>query len=218
MSDRSLESWLWEAANILRGPVDASDFKAYVFPLLFLKRISDVFDEERAEALDESGGDEDYANLPEQHRFQIPEGCHWDDLRARSTNVGAAIAHAMREIEKANPDTLYGIFGDVQWTNKDRLSDELLVNLVDHFSGMRLSNTAVPSDVLGDAYEYLMKKFADLTNKKAGEFYTPRTVVRLMVEMLDPTPARPSTTRPVARAACCSRRSTRCARQAATTD
>ena len=187
VSDRSLESWLWEAANILRGPVDASDFKAYVFPLLFLKRISDVFDEERAEALDESGGDEDYANLPEQHRFQVPEGCHWDDLRSRSTNVGAAIAHAMREIEKANPDTLYAIFGDVQWTNKDRLSDELLVNLVDHFSGMRLSNAAVPSDLLGDAYEYLVKKFADLTNKKAGEFYTPRTVVRLMVEMLDPT-------------------------------
>ena len=186
VSERPLESWLWDAANILRGPVDASDFKAYVFPLLFLKRISDVYDEERAAALEESGGDDEYASLPEQHRFQVPEDCHWSDIRARATNVGAAITAAMRGIEQSNPDTLYGIFGDVQWTNKERLSDELLVNLVDHFSGMDLSNRSVPSDVLGDAYEYLVKKFADLTNKKAGEFYTPRSVVRLMVEMLDP--------------------------------
>jgi len=188
VSERSLESWLWDAANILRGPVDASDFKAYVFPLLFLKRISDVYDEERLLALEESDGDEEYASLPEQHRFQIPTGCHWSDLQARSTNVGQAIQRAMREIEKANPNTLYGIFGDVQWSNKDRLPDRLLVDLADHFSRMNLSNTAVPNDVLGDAYEYLIKKFADLTNKKAGEFYTPRSVVRLMVNILDPTP------------------------------
>ncbi len=183
---RSLESLLWDAANILRGPVDASDFKAYVFPLLFLKRISDVFDEERAAALEESGGDQEYANLPEQHRFQIADGCHWSDLRSRSTNVGQVIQRAMREIEKANPKTLYGIFGDVQWTNKARLSDELLVDLVDHFSQLDLRNSAVPNDVLGDAYEYLIKKFADLTNRKAGEFYTPRSIVRLMVRMLAP--------------------------------
>ena len=124
--------------------------------------------------------------LPEQHRFQIPPDCHWLDVRSRATNVGAAITAAMRGIEQANPETLYGIFGDVQWTNKDRLSDELLVNLIDHFSGMNLSNASAPGDVLGDAYEYLVKKFADLTNKKAGEFYTLRSVVRLMVEILDP--------------------------------
>ena len=186
VSDRALESWLWEAANILRGPVDASDFKAYVFPLLFLKRISDVFDEERESALAESDGDEDYASLPEQHRFQVPSGCHWSDLRTRSSNVGQAIQRSMREIEKVNPNTLYGIFGDVQWSNKDRLSDALLVNLVDHFSQMDLRNVSIPSDILGDAYEYLIKKFADLTNKKAGEFYTPRSIVRLMVNILDP--------------------------------
>lgn len=177
---------LWDAANILRGPVDASDFKAYVFPLLFLKRISDVYDEERAEALEESGGDKEYAELPEHHRFQVPEGAHWADLRARTSNVGQAIQRAMREIEKANPTTLYGIFGDVQWTNKARLSDELLVDLIDHFSQLDLRNVAVPNDVLGDAYEYLIKKFADLTNRKAGEFYTPRAIVELMVRMLDP--------------------------------
>src|SRR4051794_29110397 len=107
-STKSLESMLWDAANILRGPVDASDFKAYVFPLLFLKRISDVYDEERAAALAESDGDEEYADLPEQHRFQIPGECHWRDLRERTTNVGQAIQRAMREIEKANPHTLYG--------------------------------------------------------------------------------------------------------------
>ncbi|MYE67520.1 MAG: SAM-dependent DNA methyltransferase, partial [Acidimicrobiia bacterium] len=145
-SQTNLESMLWEAANILRGPVDASDFKAYVYPLLFLKRICDVYDEERAEALAESGGDEDYADLPEQHRFQIPNGSHWTDLRERATNVGQAIQRAMREIEKANPNTLYGIFGDVQWTNKDRLSDELLVDLIDHFSQLDLRNSAVPND------------------------------------------------------------------------
>src|SRR5664279_895818 len=105
---KSLESMLWDAANILRGPVDASDFKAYVFPLLFLKRISDVYDEERVEALAESDGDEDYADLPEQHRFQIQADSHWADLRKRTTNVGQAIQRAMREIEKANPNTLYG--------------------------------------------------------------------------------------------------------------
>ena len=184
--DLSLESWLWEAANILRGPVDASDFKAYVFPLLFLKRISDVYDEECAEALAESGGDEEYANLPEQHRFSIPEKCHWDDIRCRAMNVGKAIQFAIRGIEQSNPKTLYGIFGDVQWTNKDRLPDSLLVDLVDHFSKKNLGNKSVPNDVLGDAYEYLIKKFADVANKKAGEFYTPRSVVQLMVNILDP--------------------------------
>ena len=187
-SERSIESWLWDAANILRGPVDASDFKAYIFPLLFLKRISDVYDEERAAALAESDGDAEYADQPEQHRFLIPAGCHWSDLQSRSTNVGQAIQRAMREVEQANPNTLYGIFGDVQWTNKERLPDALLVKLVDHFSGMSLSNAQVPNDVLGNAYEYLIKKFADLTNKKAGEFYTPRSVVNLMVRILDPQP------------------------------
>jgi type I restriction enzyme M protein len=181
-----LESHLWESANILRGPVDAADFKAYIFPLLFFKRISDVYDEELELALKESGGDREYAQFPENHRFQIPDGCHWRDVRAKTTDVGQALQYAMREIVKANPDTLYGIFGDAQWANKDRLSDRLLNDLVDHFSRLSLRNSAVDSDVLGQAYEYLIKQFADATNKKAGEFYTPREVVRLMINMLDP--------------------------------
>ena len=92
----------------------------------------------------------------------------------------------MREIEKAIPDTLYGVFGDAQWSNKDRLSDALLKDLIEHFSRLPLGNQNVTSDLLGDAYEYLIKKFADATNKKAGEFYTPRSVVRLMIDMLAP--------------------------------
>ena len=182
----TLSGHLWQAANILRGPVDAADFKTYIFPLLFFKRISDVYDDEYQSALDESGGDVEYAYFPENHRFQIPENCHWRDIRALSTNIGHALQKAMRGIEQANPDTLHGIFGDAQWTNKDRLSDALLKDLIEHFSSLDLGNKHCRADVLGQAYEYLIKKFADLTNKKAGEFYTPRSVVALMVRILAP--------------------------------
>ena len=181
-----LESHLWEAANILRGPVDAADFKNDVFPLLFFKRISDVHDEEYQAALSESDGDEEYALFPQNYRFQIPEDCHWEDVRKVATNVGQALQKAMRGIEKANPETLYGIFGDAAWTNKDRLPDSLLRDLIEHFSKINLGNQAAQDDILGQSYEYLIKKFADATNKKAGEFYTPRSVVRLMVNILDP--------------------------------
>lgn len=181
-----LESHLWEAANILRGPVDAADFKTYVFPLLFFKRISDVYDEEYQAALKESDGDEEYALFPQNYRFQIPQACHWNDVRTITSNVGQALQKAMRGIEKANPETLYGIFGDAGWTNKDRLPDSLLRDLIEHFSKINLGNDAAEADILGQSYEYLIKKFADATNKKAGEFYTPRSVVRLMVNILDP--------------------------------
>lgn len=180
-----LESHLWESANILRGPVDAADFKTYIFPLLFFKRICDVWDEEFEEIVADTG-DAELALFPESHRFQVPDDCHWNSVRTKASNLGAALQRAMREIEKANPNTLYGVFGDAQWTNKERLSDALLKDLIEHFSRISFGNKNAASDVLGDAYEYLIKKFADATNKKAGEFYTPRSVVRLMVEMLDP--------------------------------
>ena len=182
----SLESHLWEAANILRGPVDAADFKTYVFPLLFFKRVSDVHDEEYQAALTEAAGDEEYAKFPQNYRFQIPGDCHWSDVRAVTTNVGQKLQKAMRGIEKANPEMLYGIFGDAPWTNKERLPDSLLRDLIEHFSRIHLGNQAAQADILGQSYEYLIKKFADATNKKAGEFYTPRSVVRLMVNILDP--------------------------------
>ena len=181
-----LEQYLSKAAWILKGPVDASDFKVYIFPLLFFKRISDVYDEEYQHALDESEGDNEYASLPEFHRFEIPEGCHWNDVRETTTNVGLAIEKALRGIEQANQDFLYGIFGDAQWSNKNKLSDRLLIDLIEHFSQYNLSNSFVEPDMLGQAYEYLIKHFADLTNKKAGEFYTPRSVVHLLGLLLDP--------------------------------
>ncbi len=188
VNTQELEQWLWSAVNILRGPIDNADFKAYIFPLLFLKRLSDVYDEEFAEALELSDYDEEFASLAEQHRFQIPAGAHWRDLRKVNTNVGTAVDRAMREIERANPSNLFQIFGDVQWTNKARLPDSLLRDLIEHFSGKNLSATFVPNDMLGDAYEYLIKKFADKAGKKAGEFFTPRTVVELMINILNPQP------------------------------
>jgi len=181
-----LEQYLSKAAWILKGPVDASDFKIYIFPLLFFKRISDVYDEEYQLALEESEGDVEYASLPEFHRFVIPTGCHWNDVRETTINVGLAIEQALRGIETANQEFLYGIFGDAQWSNKNKLSDRLLIDLVEHFSQYTLSNSNVEADMLGNAYEYLIKHFADLTNKKAGEFYTPRSVVRLLGLILDP--------------------------------
>ncbi|MDD5489296.1 MAG: class I SAM-dependent DNA methyltransferase [Candidatus Moranbacteria bacterium] len=181
-----LEQHLAKAAWILKGPVDAADFKVYIFPLLFFKRLSDVYDDEYKSVLKESGGDASYAELPEFHRFSIPEGCHWNDVRATTGNVGAKLQYAFREIEKANQDKLYGIFGDAPWTNKDKLTDSLLIEIIEHFSRYKLANGTVDLDMLGQAYEYLIKKFADLTNKKAGEFYTPRSVVHLMGLIIDP--------------------------------
>lgn len=186
LSSSQLEQYLSKAAWILKGPVDASDFKVYIFPLLFFKRISDVYDEEYQEAWKESEGDDEYASLPEFHRFVIPEGCHWREVRATTTNVGMAIEQALRGIEQANQQFLYGIFGDAQWSNKNKLSDRLLIDLIEHFSQYVLSNSQVDADLLGQAYEYLIKHFADLTNKKAGEFYTPRSVVHLLGLILDP--------------------------------
>jgi type I restriction enzyme M protein len=181
-----LQSYLGKAADLLRGSIDQADFKAFIFPLMFFKRISDVYLEEFAIALKDSGGDQEFASFAENHRFQIPEGCLWDDVRSKTENVGQALVFAFREIEKANPDTLYGIFGNSPWTNKQKIPDSVLIELVEHFSSKQLSNSAVKPDVFGDAYEYLIKRFADLSNKKAGEYYTPRSVVKLMVDILDP--------------------------------
>src|SRR5690606_12292001 len=169
-------------------PVDRTDWKAYILPLVFFKRLSDVWDEEIAEAT-ELYGDVDPTQFPEIHRFTIPAGCHWNDVRTLSSNVGAGLAHALREIELANPETLYRVFGTADWSNRDKFSDELLKDLIEGFSRIPLGNRSVSTDVLGDAYEYLVAKFADVTRRnKAGEFYTPRSVVRLMVDILDPQP------------------------------
>jgi len=190
-SSKELYNFLFEACNILRGPVSQDAFKEYITPLLYFKRISDVYDEETKAALELSGGDEEFASLPEQHRFVIPEGCHWDDVRQRTTDIGSAIIGAMRKIELANPMTLYGVlsvFSTANWSNKNVFSDAKLRDLIEHMSKRRLGNADYAADLMGDAYEMLLKKFADLSKAKAGEFYTPRSVVKLLVRILDPQP------------------------------
>ena len=188
MTLQQLEKYLWGAATALRGTIDAGDYKQYIFPLLFFKRICDVYDEEFEQALKESDGDLEYASFAENHHFLVPENAHWNRVRETTVNVGMALQEAMREIEKANPDTLYGIFGDASWTNKDRLSDEILINLIEHFSQHKLNLKNVPDDQLGNAYEYLIKEFADDSGHTAAEFYTNRTVVKLMTLIMDPQP------------------------------
>jgi len=188
MTQKELEKYLWGAATQLRGTIDAGDYKQYIFPLLFFKRICDVYDEEFENALTESDGDIEYAAFAEHHHFVVPKGSHWNDVRETTVNIGGALQDAMRNIEKANPDTLYGIFGDASWTNKNRLSDETLINLVEHYSQHKLSLSNIPDDKLGNAYEYLIKEFADDSGHTAAEFYTNRTVVTLMTKIMDPQP------------------------------
>ena len=188
---QDLYNFLFEACNIIRGPVSQDNFKDYITPLLYYKRISDVYDEETEDALNDSGGDKEYASLPEQHRFIIPNGCHWQEVRERSENLGAAIVGAMRQIEIANPDTLYGVlsmFSAQKWTNKAILNDGKIRDLIEHLSKRKLGNKNYPADLMGDAYEILLKKFADDSKAQAGEFYTPRSVVSLLVRILDPQP------------------------------
>lgn len=187
ITQAELESYLWGAATVLRGLVDAGDYKQYVFPLLFYKRLLDVWDAEYAEAFAETG-DEEYARATANDRFVIPDGAHWNEVRVVPRDVGRALQDAMRAIEAANPARLDGIFGDAPWTNKERLPDATLKNLLEHFSKHTLSLETVPEDELGNAYEFLINKFADDSGHTAQEFYTNRTVVHLMVQMLAPKP------------------------------
>ena len=188
LTQQDLESRLWAAANSLRGPVDPSDFKAYIFPLLFYKRVSDAWDDEHARAVTDFGAAVTLEVEADYHRFQLPEGCRWRDLRKVHENVGVALQNILDRIQQANPDTLAGIFGDVAWGNKDKLPEHALLNLIEAFHTLDLSPSRVGHDVLGNAYEYLLKQFADESGKKAGEFFTPRSVVRLLTRILDPQP------------------------------
>ncbi|MDR2527305.1 MAG: type I restriction-modification system subunit M [Rickettsiales bacterium] len=184
ISIEELQSYLWNSAVLLRTNIDAGSYKQYIFPLLFFKRICDVYDEECQEIIKERG--DEALEWEENHRFIIPKGCHWQDVRATSENIGSAIINAFRGIEKANKDKLQGVFGDGAWLNKNRLSDRLLKNLLEHFSSKRLSIANCPEDELGQGYEYLIKKFADDSGHTAQEFYTNRTVTHLMTEILKP--------------------------------
>lgn len=180
-----LKTYLWNAAVLLRTHIDAGSYKQYIFPLLFFKRISDVYDEECMAVLAEYG-DEDAMDFPENHRFAVPKGSHWKDVREVHENVGAAVVGAFRAIERVNAEQLSGVFGDGAWTNKKRFPDALLKNLIEHFSSQVLSIGNCPEDELGQGYEYLIRKFADDSGHTAQEFYTNRTIVHLMTEMLKP--------------------------------
>lgn len=188
LTAQDLEARLWDAANSLRGPVDPSDFKAYIFPLLFFKRISDTWQWEHQRALADFDGNDELALLPDNFRFQLPDGCRWQDLvqATQLDNVGVALQEMLDRIQQANPETLTGIFGDVPWGNKEKLPEHSLIGVINAFSRLKLDPESVPHDILGNAYEYLLKQFADVSGKKAGEFFTPRAVVRLLTRIVDP--------------------------------
>jgi len=190
-----LKDALWGAATKLRGKINAGAYKEYIFPLVFFKRVSDVYQEERRKLL-EATGDESFADLPENHTFMVPKGCGWDDVRAVTQDIGEALARAWNGIEKANPERvvdggiregLTGIFGKrAGWKNKKRMPDATISELIEHFSTLDLSLESCPADEMGNAYEYLVGRFADDAGNTAQEFYTNRTVVELMTEMLEP--------------------------------
>ena len=192
-----LKSFLWGAATRLRGQIDAAGYKEYIFPLLFFKRISDVYDEQFAGFLAEGGAE--YAGMQaEELAIRIPDGAHWDDVREVTENVGQRLVEAFIAIEQANPGEeadgriiggLDGIFGPKDgWTNKAKMPDHIITSLIEDFSRYNLSLAACPADEMGQAYEYLVGKFADDAGNTAQEFYTNRTVVDLMAEILQPKP------------------------------
>ncbi len=190
-----LKSFLWAAATHLRGQIDAAGYKEYIFPLLFFKRISDVYDEQFNDFAREGGVE--YAEMQsEDFVIRIPEGAHWRDVRSITENVGNKLVEAFVAIEQANPPKLIGdrnvgglngIFGPKDgWTNKAKMPDSIITSLIENFSKHNLSLSSCPADEMGQAYEYLIGKFADDAGNTAQEFYTNRTVVTLMAEILQP--------------------------------
>ncbi|MFJ4044141.1 N-6 DNA methylase [Microbacterium sp. NPDC089987] len=187
LTQRELEQALWGAANALRGPVDPGDFKAYVFPVLFYKWISDVYDYHHEQAVEDLG--EDWSQEQEDHEYQtflIPDSAHWDETFEVTKNSGQALNKALVAIQEANPGKLAGVFGDVNWANTERIPQAALRALMAVFDKLTLDPAHVSGDMLGSAYEYLLREFAEASGKKAGEFFTPRPVVHLLVKILDP--------------------------------
>ena len=192
-----LESYLWQAAVDLRGQIDATAYKDYIFPLVFFKRICDVYDEEYQKYVDEDG--EEFAkSMMQDSAIKIPEDAHWKVVFNKTEDIGQALVDAFRQIELANPAKkidnrvvggLEGIFGDKAiWTNKNKMPDAIIRNLLNSFNKLTLSLAACPADEMGTGYEYLIGKFADDAGHTAQEFYTNRTVVELMAEILQLQP------------------------------
>jgi len=180
-----LEQFLWKSADILRGKIDSSDYKKYIFGLLFYKRISDVWDEEYAKVIDEFK-DETIARADYNHRFQVPKECRWSVVEERAENIGKKLNEVFEKLANANSPKLDRIFEDLDFANKDRFPNETTQRLINHFSQYNFGDTYINSDLLGDAYEYLIKQFAADAGKKGGEFYTPREVERVIIQILKP--------------------------------
>jgi type I restriction enzyme M protein len=191
----TLENWLWEAACAIRGPVDAPKFKDYILPLVFLKRLSDVFDDEINALALEFGGRINVLELVDQDhklvRFYIPEIARWSQIRVRSTGLGQYLTEAVRAVARENP-RLAGVIDLVDFNataaGQRIVPDEYLAKLVEILSRYRLGLHDVEPDILGRAYEYLLRKFAEGQGQSAGEFYTPREVAILMARLLEPEP------------------------------
>jgi type I restriction enzyme M protein len=185
MSLAQLKTFLWKSADILRGKIDSSDYKKYIFGLLFYKRMSDVWQEEYDKALAEYHDDE-IAKADYNHRFQVPEDARWEVVQNTATDIGLKLNEVFDKITNANSPKLDKIFDDLDFANSDRFPNETLQELINHFSRHRFGENYFSSDVLGDAYEYLIQQFAADAGKKGGEFYTPREVERLIMQILKP--------------------------------
>jgi type I restriction enzyme M protein len=180
-----LEAFLWKSADILRGKIDSSDYKKYIFGLLFYKRMSDVWDEEYSTVMKEYDN-EDIARADYNHRFQVPKDCRWEKITEQAENIGQKLNDVFDKLANANSPKLDKIFDDLDFGNKDRFPNETLQRLINHFSQYNFGNTYISSDLLGDAYEYLIKQFAADAGKKGGEFYTPREVEKVIISILKP--------------------------------
>ncbi|KGM46342.1 type I restriction-modification system subunit M [Neobacillus niacini] len=185
LTQQQLESHLWESANILRGSIDSSDYKNYIFGLLFLKRLNDGF-VETAKRIEEEEGDDYGWYDRDEHQFFVPERARWENIQAQTQDIGDTINKAFEALEEDN-SSLQGVLATIDFNDKEKLPDRLLMQLINHFSAIDLSNANLSEpDMLGRAYEYLIKQFADDAGKKGGEFYTPSKVVELIVKLIKP--------------------------------
>ena len=196
LTKQELESKLWQAADILRGQIDSADYKNYIFSILFLKRLSDRFNEEIQDAVASGVPRETALSDRDEHEFFVPEPARWEGLSAASMNLGETLNIASHAIEDTNTPRLDGVLVGTNWNDETKLGspanrERIIRSLLNHFSGLDLRDANLRDEggtgnVLGDAYEYLIYQFADDAGKKGGEFYTPREVVRLIVELLEP--------------------------------